>query len=76
MMAACYTMDLYCDVKNESFDANGFAMDKMHSYSEFPHQFTGETFGECKKYAHQRGWVFKKDGTHLCPKHSGRGKKK
>jgi len=64
MMAACYSMDLYCDTKDNN---------PLHRLN-FPHQFTGETFGECKRQAQKRGWVFKADGTHVCPKHSGKGK--
>ena len=67
MMAACYSMDLYCDVKNGDDPWNT----APHNYDEFPHQFIGETFSGCKKKAVARGWVFKRDGTHICPKHSG-----
>lgn len=64
MIVACYTMDLYCD----SCDWNKLP----HIYGEFPHQFTGETYSQCKQQALARGWVFKSDGTHICPKHSGK----
>jgi len=45
MVVGAYSLDLYCD--NERVE---------HSYKEFPHQFVGETFGECAKIARTRGW--------------------
>lgn len=55
--AGCYSLDLYCDHKNED-----------HSFEEFPHQFTGRTFDDCAKPARKRGWQFHRDGTATCPK--------
>lgn len=66
-MAACYTMDLYCDAERSEAWNSG-----PHTYGEFPHQFMGETFVECKREAKKNGWMFKADGTHICPKHSGK----
>jgi hypothetical protein len=56
--AAGYSLDLYCDGRNE-----------WHGWNEFPHQFFGETFGECAKLARKRGWVIHRSTrTATCPK--------
>lgn len=58
LYASCYSMDLYCDHASEA-----------HGFDEFPHTFTGETFGECARQARRRGWVFHKAArTATCPK--------
>lgn len=60
--AAGYYLDLYCERVNVE-----------HAFDEFPHQFYGETFGECAKEARSRGWVIKKPTrTAVCPKCSGK----
>lgn len=61
MMSCCYALDLYCD--NES--------DK-HDFQEFPHQFIHEYGSACRTTAKRAGWLFTKDGRHLCPKCSGK----
>lgn len=74
MIAACYSMDLYCrhvqpaagpvperPMNQGGEDARG------HAYDEFPHQFLGETWGECKRKAQSIGWVFGRDGDVTCP---------
>ena len=61
MIAACYTMDLYCrfgeciptDTPNYRVSTRG--------------EFTGETWGECKRAAQKRGWIFSRDGDVTCP---------
>ena len=69
MISSCYTMDLYC--RHSAYTKTGMSYAdemKLHSHAEFPHEFTGETFGQCKKQAQKRGWVFNKDGEITCPK--------
>lgn len=62
MIAGCYSLDLYCD--NERI---------KHPYGEFPHQFTGETFGECARTARARGWIISRDRSRaICPMCSGK----
>lgn len=60
--AGCYALDLYCDNPNGE-----------HKYGEFPHQYTAELGSECRSKARKAGWVFKRDGTCICPKCSGKG---
>lgn len=60
MMAACYTLDLYCD--NEADAGN------VHRWNEFPHQFTDELGSECRKEARKKGWLIKRNGDVICPK--------
>lgn len=56
--AGCYTLHLYCDRVNDA-----------HGFDAFPHEFTGETFGECAKVARKRGWIIHKSTrTATCPK--------
>jgi hypothetical protein len=52
-----YTLDCYCDHEND-----------QHSFREFPHQYQGQTEGECKREARQDGWRFHHGGTATCPK--------
>lgn len=62
--ASGYTLDLYCDHSNE-----------RHGFDEFPHQYTGETFGECAKEARRNGWIIRSGArTATCPKCSGKRK--
>ena len=53
----CYTLNCYCDHENPD-----------HRWNEFPHQYTGQTEGQCKKQARSQGWRFHSDGTATCPK--------
>jgi len=70
MMAAGYTMDLYCDNRPCQLAVrNGYP-------SVFMNQFYGQTFGECKKTAKKSGWMFRKDDTHVCPLCNTKNKKK
>lgn len=75
-VVACYTMDLYCRhslYSRKTVIAHKMrkaleAEIKLHGLEEFPHQFTGETWGQCKRNAAKRGWIFHKDGEVTCPK--------
>ncbi len=51
-------LHLYCDARPK----------EGHPYNYFPHEFGGETFGQAAKEAKAKGWVFKRDGTHVCPR--------
>ena len=68
MEASCYSMDLYCDrlieCSPEGWEDGGSAT------------YTGETWGECAKQARNDGWIFRKDGTHVCPRCSGKRRRK
>jgi hypothetical protein len=33
--------------------------DEVHGWNEFPHQYSGETFGECAAVARKRGWIIR-----------------
>jgi len=58
MMVSGYSMDLYCDMKNPE-----------HGYREFPHQFFGESGGECRKAARRKGWIIEtRTRKAFCPK--------
>lgn len=64
MEAKCYTLDIYCDAKNAA-----------HGRQEFPHQFTGRTYTDCKRQAKRRGWRFRRDDRQLCPRCNAAGLK-
>lgn len=80
--AAGYSLDLYCD--NADADPNtprnilaGTGRprpnDGVHGWAEFPHTYTGETFGECAREARDRGWLINaRTRKALCPKCSGK----
>lgn len=53
----CYTLDLYCNYKNET-----------HEWKEFPHVYTGPTREFCRRDARRDGWVFGRGGLIKCPK--------
>lgn len=53
MIAACYSMDLYCE--------NHAADPERHGYNYTPTTFTGETWGECAKQARIEGWRISRD---------------
>jgi hypothetical protein len=60
--ASVYTLDLYCDRQI-------CPMDSWHSFHEFPHQFTGDTFAECARIARKLGWkIHHRTRTATCPK--------
>lgn len=65
MRVGCYTLDLYCD-----------AASPHHDDEEFPHQFTGEDGGACRRAARDAGWrIGRMNATgdkDLCPKCSGK----
>jgi hypothetical protein len=65
--AGCYSLHLYCDGGTQDSMPDG-----VHTFDEFPHEFTGETFGECAGQARKRGWkIYRKTRTATCPKCSG-----
>jgi hypothetical protein len=53
----CYSMNLYCDYKNEA-----------HAFGEFPHEYAGQNRQQCRRSARRDGWVFRWDTTVQCPK--------
>lgn len=54
----CYSLDMYCQYKNES-----------HGFEEFPHIYMGETFSECANQAKVAGWKLnRKTMFATCPK--------
>jgi hypothetical protein len=62
MIAGCYTLDLYCDYE-----------DRAHPSFYFPHQFFGETYGECARQARRSGWTIgPKRSKAICPLCSGK----
>jgi hypothetical protein len=61
LYAGGYSLDLYCDHANTD-----------HGWNEFPHNFYGQTFGECAKAARQTGWTIRRTRTATCPKCNGR----
>lgn len=60
MIAAGYSIHLYCDLKK-----------KCH-WINFPNEYLGEIYGECKRQAQKTGWIFTRDGKHICPMCSGK----
>lgn len=68
MMSSCFCMSLYCDNQKADYCEDM----KIHSHEEFPHEFIGETRGECYKRARIQGWLIGIN-RHLCPKCSGKG---
>lgn len=68
--ASGYTLDLYCDHWLSSADEH-------HEWREFPHQITGESWGEVSQKARKRGWIIHvSTRTATCPKCSGKRKLK
>lgn len=71
--ASGYTLDLYCDHWGGPNSPTNTRPDGVHSWSEFPHTFTGETFDYCARVARRRGWVIRRrTRTATCPKCSGK----
>lgn len=72
MIVGCYSIHLYCD-NAENLHGTG---DDEHDFHEFPHEFTGETRGECMKEARRRGWLINLSADKaLCPKCSGKNRR-
>ena len=65
MIIGGYTLDLYCDKAK-------IMHDPIHTFDEFPHQFTGHTHSQCVKQARDKGWLLGRK-MDLCPKCSGKG---
>ena len=60
--ASGYSVHLYCDHWCGT-------VDEWHSWNEFPHQFIGETWGDCAAQARKHGWlIHTKTRTATCPK--------
>ena len=55
--AGCYSLHLYCKYLNS-----------RHEFDEFPHEYTAEHGGECRKKARADGWIIHRDGLATCPK--------
>ena len=53
-IAACYTMDLYCDCVDCA---------ECTSYCTPVTQYHGETWGECATQARKNGWQISRDRT-------------
>jgi len=70
--AGCYLLDLYCD-QLKAGPGDSTTQDGIHGYAEFPHQFTGSTFGQCAKQAKAKGWrINQMKRTARCPKCEGK----
>lgn len=55
MIAACYTMELYCDCAYcQSHPRQHYVPDA---------EYTGETWGECASQARKDGWYISRDRT-------------
>jgi hypothetical protein len=71
MIAACYTLDLYCSRVGVAEELSPNAIKRKlgeHKYNEFPHQYTDEFGATCRADARKHGWKFDMDtGTALCP---------
>lgn len=71
--ASCYTLDLYCDHWGGPNSPTNTTPDGVHAWTEFPHTFTGQTFGYCAARARKRGWILHlATQTATCPKCSGK----
>lgn len=63
MIVGGYSLDLYCD--NEET--------KNHPYNYFPHQYAGNTRGECFRDARKDGWILNYyKNKAICPLCSGK----
>ncbi len=68
MIAANYTMDLYCDNQKATTAWQGTPKPGQHEYNEFPHQFIAEHGATARKEARKAGWKFDwKEGIAVCP---------
>jgi hypothetical protein len=62
MITACYSMDLYCDIKTSLFEHDNI------QYGSCVLQLTGNTFTDCAKQARKLGWKLnRKSRKVLCP---------
>ncbi len=72
-IARGYSLDLYCRFSAvPNVPVSSDSPDGTHTWGEFPHQFIGETFGECRRDARKCGWVFNRDREVTCPKCASR----
>jgi hypothetical protein len=73
-IVGCYTLDLYCrnnwlkshDVPLEERNAAYLEDQRNHGETRVE-QFTGETYGGCKRKAQANGWIFHRDDDVTCP---------
>lgn len=68
MIAACYTMDVYCD--NSSVGRFiGHSCATGETCTSGVAQFAGETYADCAKQARKAGWFIGADKqTAYCPR--------
>lgn len=74
MIVGGYDLHLYCDSDRTKtvadYEKNSWC---EHLWDEFPHKYTGATFGQAAKKARRDGWIINRDkGMALCPKCSGK----
>ncbi len=73
MWAGCYSLDLYCD--NSGPNLKGMPHDGIHSWDEFPHNYTDELGSVCRAKARKNGWIIGSDSTAICPKCNPKSKR-
>lgn len=69
MEVGAYSLHLYCDTKG---CLNGQSTGSSIYGTARPLELAGPTESDCKKQARAWGWVFHRDGTHSCRKHSNK----
>jgi hypothetical protein len=62
----CYDLHLYCD----NYEAHSES--DYTEYGKFPVQFQDEYGSRCRSRAKKAGWLFKLDGSVICPECSGK----
>lgn len=73
MIAACYTMDLYCrniekrKCRDPRSPGNALSCGDSNAW-----EYTGQTYGECAKQARAAGWKFHRDHDVTCPYCTGK----
>jgi hypothetical protein len=68
MIAAGYSLDLYCDNYSASRKFDHLIDELGHRWGMFPVQYTGELGAECRKRARKAGWLLNfQTGRALCP---------
>lgn len=63
MIAACYSMDLYC---RRNVPNDGTLTNARKPHHNEPAMYTGRTFADCKRQAMADGWAFGRDGDVTC----------
>lgn len=68
-MAACYSMDLYCEYVANGVNVEGEKDNIGHFWKQFPDQYTGPNYSDCAKQAQKNGWALdRRKGLAVCPK--------